>query len=159
MVLALASLALLTALGYSVSWMGAEEARSVVYQVQTFMQLARVEAITRNRACRFELDQEAHRIRIWDLNNPADTTDDLLLSESEISSRVTFGDPEGGPAVTLASLGGKRYHATFGSSGGVSAGSGSVSIRGRDRFQRISLYGAGGTRVERWSGETWQVGP
>jgi len=158
-VLALVTVAVLVLAVYSLPWLHAEEARSAVYQTQMFLQLARVEAITRNRACRFEIDGDARRIRVYDLNDPSDSTDDLPIADATLSSRVSFGAPGGGAAITLTHASGATYHATFSPDGSVSSGSGSISIQGRDQFERIALYGAGGTRVERWNGSAWEPRP
>jgi Tfp pilus assembly protein FimT len=124
-----------------------------------FLQLARIEAITRNRACRFGIDGTARRILVYDLNDPSDATDDLPIADATLSSHVSFGSPTGGAAITLTHVSGDTYQATFSPDGSVSSGSGSISMRGRDHFERIALYGAGGTRVERWNGSAWEPRP
>jgi prepilin-type N-terminal cleavage/methylation domain-containing protein len=143
---------------YTIPWLGREDMRGAVYQVQQFLQLARVQAISRNRSCRFQIDTSSRRMTVLDLNDPASTTDDILLDDATLSSKITFARPDGGSAVTLSSLGGNLYGATFASDGSVPAGAGLVAIQGGDGSCRVSLYGAGGVRVERWNGTAWVPG-
>jgi len=120
--------------------------------------VARAQAITRNRACRFQIDTASLRITVVDLNDPASTTDDILLHDATLSSKISFARPDSGSAVTLSSLGGNLYGAIFASDGSVSAGAGLIALQGGDGSYRISLYGAGGVRVERWDGSSWVLG-
>ena len=150
---------IVTAVGsYSIPWLGREEMRGAVYQVQQYLQLSRAQAITRNRACRFQIDTASRRITVFDLNDPASTTDDILLHDATLSSKISFARPDSGSAVTLSSLGGNLYGAIFASDGSVSAGAGLIALQGGDGSYRISLYGAGGVRVERWDGSSWVLG-
>ena len=143
---------------YTIPWLGREEMRGAVYQVQQYLQLARVHAISRNRSCRFQIDTSSRRMTVFDLNDPASTTDDILLNDATLSSKISFARPDSGSAVTLTSLGGNLYGATFASDGSVSAGAGLVAMQGGDGSYRVNLYGAGGVRVERWDGSAWVLG-
>jgi prepilin-type N-terminal cleavage/methylation domain-containing protein len=145
------------AASYTIPWLGREEMRGAVYQVQQYLQVARVQAISRNRSCRFQIDTSNRRMTVYDLNDPANTTDDILLNDATLSSKITFARPDSGSAVTLTSLGGTLYGATFASDGSVSAGAGLVAIQGGDGNYRVNLYGAGGVRVERWDGGAWML--
>jgi Tfp pilus assembly protein FimT len=150
---------IVTAIGtYSLPWLGREEMRGAVYQVQQYLQLARAQAVTRNRACRFQIDTASRRMTVLDLNDPASTTDDILLHDATLSTRISFTRPDGGSALTLTSLGGSLYGATFASNGSVSTGAGLIALQGGDGSYRVSLYGAGGVRVERWDGTAWVLG-
>ena len=149
---------IVTAVGsYSLPWLGREEMRGAVYQVQQFLQLARAQAITRNRECVFEVDTSSRRIRVLDRNDPASTTDDILLHDATLSSKIAFARPDTGGAMTLTSLGGSLYGATFSSDGSVASGAGLIALQGGDGSYRINLYGAGGVRVERWDGSAWVI--
>ncbi len=148
----------MVALTSSLAWLNAEEVRSAVYQTQTLLQLARVESVTRNRPCAFVVNTATRRVQVRDLNGTVTTTDDITLADVNLSSRVTFESPDGNPPVTLTDLTGSRWGTTFASDGSVSSGAGVVTMRGKDRFNRISLYAAGGTRVERWDQSAWRVG-
>ncbi len=143
---------------YTIPWLGREEMRGAVYQVQQYLQLARVHAISRNRSCRFQIDTSSRRMTEFDLNDPASKTDDILLNDATLSPKISFARPDSGSAVTLSFLGGNLYGATFASDGSVTAGAGLVAMQGGDGSYRVSLYGAGGVRVERWDGSTWVLG-
>ena len=61
--------------------------------------------------------------------------------------------------VSISQIGtGSRYEVKFTSDGTVSAGSGTVHVLGGERYGRISVFGAGGTQVERWNGSRWELG-
>ena len=155
LLLAIAGLIATLSVTYAVAWLGRADSRGAVYSVQTFLQRARMEAVSRNRACRFTVDTSTRRARVYDLVDPADTTDDLLLSDTTLSSKVSFARPDSGSAVTLAWISGSTYGATFASDGSVSAGAGLVVLQGGDGYFRVNLYGAGGAAVERWNGGSW----
>jgi hypothetical protein len=143
---------------YSLRWLNAEECRSAVYQTQMLLSLARVEAVSRNRPCRFEIDDQSRRVAVFDLNDPGNNADDIPLADIELPTRVAFSDPEGAAAITLAVLGGSRFGAVFEPDGVVSSGTGYIIIQGDEAWNRLSLYAAGGTRIERWTGAAWQAG-
>jgi hypothetical protein len=117
-----------------------------------------MQAVSRGRSCRFLVDTASRKLQVIDLNDPANATDDITIASTTLPSRITFSHPTGAAAATLESHSGTWYRATFGADGSVAAGAGSVFIKGGDRFDRVTVYGAGGTRVERWSGAAWQVG-
>jgi len=143
---------------YTIPWLGREEMRSAIYQVQEYLQLARILAVSRNRSCQFVLNTATRQVQIYDLNDPASATDDILLYTLTIPASVAFARPDGGSAVTLALISGTLYQATFTSSGGVSAGAGLIAMQGGDGSYRVNLYGAGGVRVEHWDGSAWVAG-
>ena len=157
LLLLLAVLGLVTTLSvtYAVAWLGRAESRGAVSSVQTLLQRARMEAVARNRACRFTVDTATRRARVYDLVDVGNTGDDILLSDATLSPRVVFARPDSGSAVTLAAISGSTYGATFASDGSVSAGSGLVALFGGDGYYRVNLYGAGGAAVERWNGSVW----
>jgi len=158
-VLALAASVLLVLGSYAMPWLRQEAMRSALYDVQTHLQLARVEAITRNRSCRFEIDTATRLIRVYDRVDPADTTDDVLLHSAQIATDIVFSRPGGGDPVTLSQIGATTaYEAVFGSDGAVSDGVGDVVFLGGVRYSRVSVFGAGGTQVERWNDGAWHVG-
>ena len=143
---------------YSIPWLGREEMRGAVYTIQEYLQLARVQAVSRNRDCRFLIDSGSRQVFVVDLNDPSTGSDDISLYSATLSSRVTFARPDTGSAVTLAAVSGSLYQATFASDGSVSAGAGLIAVQGGDGNYRINLYGAGGVRVERWTGSSWVAG-
>lgn len=158
-VLALAAAVFLLAGSYALPWVQQQTMQSAVYDVQSHLQLARVEAITRNRTCRFEVDTATRLVRVFDVMDPADLTDDVLLHSSQLDTDVAFSDPEGGDAVTLSQIGTTTaYEAWFRSDGVVTVGVGDIRLLGGQRYNRVSVFGAGGTQVDRWNNGGWHVG-
>ncbi len=157
-VMVLMSIVVVAAATYSIPWLGREDMRAAIYQVQQSMQLARAQAITRNRDCQFRIDTAGRTVSVVDLNDPSTSTDDITLATLTLSSKISFARPDGGSAVTLAVVSGSLYQATFGANGAVSSGAGLIAVQGGDGNYRINLYAAGGVRVERWNGSTWVLG-
>ena len=154
-VLAMVALLLMISLTYAIGWIGRAECRGAVYSMQSFLQRARMEAVARNRACRFTVDTATGKMRVFDLVDAASNSDDLLLSDTTLSPKLSFARPDSGAAVTLSSISGTTYGATFASDGSLSAGAGVVSLLAGDGYLRVYLYGAGGAAVERWNGAAW----
>lgn len=140
---------------YAVAWLGRAESRGAVYSIQTFLQRARMEAVARNRPCRFTVDTATGQARVLDLVDLSDTSDDILLTDTTLDGKVSFARPDVGAPVTLTPMAGSTFGATFAADGSVSAGSGMVALLGGDEYFRVNLYGAGGASVERWSGASW----
>ena len=158
-VLVIAAIMITAAATYTIPWLGREQMRSAVYEVQQFMQLARIEAVSRNRSCRFRLDTASRQLQIYDLNAPSNSSDDIQLYQTvTLPSTVSFARPDSGSAVTLNLLSGTSYESTFASDGSVTSGAGLVAMQGGDGNYRVNLYGAGGVRVERWNGSAWLLG-
>jgi Tfp pilus assembly protein FimT len=157
-VLAIASMILTAAATVALPWIAREEMRSAVYQTQNYMQVARIQAVTRNRECRFLIDGGSRQIQIIDLNDPGDDTDDEMLKTIYLSDRVGFLDPGGGSPITLAPVSGTVYQATFASDGSVAEGAGAIVLTAGGRSDRLTLFGAGGVRVDKWNGSAWVSG-
>ena len=157
-VLAIISLLITVTITYALPWFAREDMRSAVYQVQVHLQVARVQAVTRNHACAFRVDTSTGHVQVYDLNDPSLSTDDILLTEFALPSTVSFSDPGGGSAVTLTSLSSTLFQATFGSDGSVTAGAGVIMMTGGNRYNRLSLFAAGGVRVDIWNGSAWVNG-
>ena len=153
----LLGIVVLIAAGLSPTMLGREDSRGAASTVQAFAQLARMEAVGRNHACLFAVDAASRTLEVVDLNNPADPADDLLISRTQLSSRVRFAAPSG-TAISLATLSTGRYGTVFTSDGAVQSGAGFVSIGGGERFDRVTIYGAGGMAAERWDGSSWVTG-
>lgn len=143
----------------SFAWIRQQASQSAVYHVQALLQSTRAEAAVRNRPCRFVIDGSARTIQVIALNDPAVSSDDVLLSSLLLSRAVRFERPGGGDPITLRQLAGSRYEATFEADGTVSAGAGGqIVLWGGQTYHRVTLYGAGGVRVERWRGGAWTLG-
>ena len=143
---------------FSLTWTQRQAARSAIYHVQSYLQLARVQAVTRNQACMFVVDEDTGTIQVFDLMDPGDGTDDVELSNLDLSSTVGFDRPDLGSPITLALLSGSKYQATFEANGTVSAGTGGeIVLEAGEGYHRITLFGAGAVRVDRWDGTGWQT--
>lgn len=133
--------------------------RSAVYDVQTHIQIARIEAISRNRPCRFVVDTGTRVVQVFDsMGTSGSTADDELLFSETLPSAVSFARPDSGAAVTLPTIGGNAHQAIFSSDGTVSSGSGDLNLFGGDQYRQISLFLAGGLMVRQWDGSYWVAG-
>src|SRR5438445_3142489 len=139
-VMVLVSVVVVAAASYSIPWLGREDMRGAIYEVQQTMQLARAQAITRNRDCQFRIDTSSRTASVVDLNDPSTSTDDITLSTVTLSSKISFARPDSGSAVTLANVSGSLYQATFSANGTVSSGAGLIAVQGGDGSYRINLY-------------------
>jgi prepilin-type N-terminal cleavage/methylation domain-containing protein len=157
-VMVIAALVVTAAATYALPWLGREEVRGAVYQVQQLLQLARIQAVARNRDCQFRVDTGSRGVAVYDLNDPADAADDIPLHGLTLPAAVSFARPDAGVVVTLAPLGGNAYQATFAPDGSVAAGAGVLALQGGEASYLVTLYGAGGVRVERWDGASWAGG-
>jgi Tfp pilus assembly protein FimT len=157
-ILALAGITIAAAANYSIHWIGREEMRSSIYTVQTYMHTARMQAVSRNRSCQFRVNSATRTLDVYDLNDPSLSTDDILLSRTTLSSKIVFARPDSGTAITLALASGTTYQATFTPDGVVTSGVGLISILGGNRYNRIDLFAAGGTKIWRWDGTSWVAG-
>jgi len=160
-VVAVAAMMLVIVAAISIPWLQREAMRSAVYDVQTYVQLAKIESVSRNRECRFVVNTSTGDLRVFDgagTDAATDTTDDILLYETTLPDNVTFTNPGVGAAVTLQDLGSGSYQLEFTSDGIVNAGAGEVMLQGGASFGRISVFAAGGVEVERWNGSAWNAG-
>jgi Tfp pilus assembly protein FimT len=160
-VVAVAAMMLVIVAAISLPWMQKESMRSAVYDVQTYIQLAKIEAVSRNRECRFVVDTSTGVLRVFDgagTDAATDTSDDLLLYETTLPDNVSFTDPQAGAAVTLEDIGSGSFQLEFTSDGIVNAGAGAVMLQGGQSYGRISVFAAGGVEVERWTGSAWYAG-
>ena len=157
-VVLLASFVVLITAQFTQKWIQRESMRSASFLLQTHMQLARTEAITRNRACRFQIDDTTREITVWDLNDPGINSDDILITEIDFPEGVDFALPVSGSAITLNNISGNLYEATFDSNGVVTSGSGYIAIAAGDAYRRVSIYVAGGVGMERWQASSWEMG-
>jgi len=157
-VVAVASVMLVSAIGYSVPWMAKQTMRSAVHDVRSFMQLAKIEAVSRNHECRFVVDGVNRTLEVWDMLGNTDPTDDVLLHDGRVPDPVSFDRPDGGTPVTLQVIGAKVFQTVFASDGTVSSGSGDVFFHSAESFGRIGVHAAGGTTISYWNGSAWQVG-
>lgn len=159
-VVAIAALVVSVVVVYSLPWISKETMRSTAFDVQTYLQLARIEAVSRNRDVRFVIDTDNRQLAVWDGMTTASTVDDELLYLAPISDSIDFANPQVGAAVTLSQIGGSdEYQCIFSSDGTVGTGAGgAVMVFGGDEYGKVSVFDAGGIQVEKWSNGAWHVG-
>jgi prepilin-type N-terminal cleavage/methylation domain-containing protein len=139
---------------------GTESGRSAVYTLQSMAQLARLEAVARNRECRLLLSTDLRQVVVTDtLGTTANASDDEMLHGSTLPEGVAFERPDSGSAVTWASLGGSPewFQVRFASDGTVEAGEGEVVVHGGDRYGRVAVFTSGGSQVTSWSSTGWRA--
>jgi len=158
LVVSAAALLIVATAAYSIPWLARESMRSAVYDVQTYLQLTRIEAVSRNRECRLVLNTTARTLQIFDSNATVSTADDARLYTRTLPSSVTFARPDLGLPLTVSQLSTTVFQVVFDSDGTVTSGTGDVYLFGGNRFGRISVFAAGGTQVERWNGVSWEIG-
>lgn len=158
LVLSAMSLALLAVASYSLPWIARETAKSAAYDVQTHVQLARIEAVSRNRACAAEINTSTRRVSVWDTQGTMSTADDEMLYDVSLPDSVSFARPGGGAAVSLGAITADRFAVVFRSDGTVALGAGDVVLFGGERYERISVFWAGGIQVNHWDGSAWRAG-
>jgi len=154
---ALAAVAMTAAL--SGPWIARESMRGAVGNVNSYFQLAKIEAVSRNRPCRMVVDK-AGTLEVWDtMGTPLLLSDDTQLYSTALPSTVSFERPDAGSAVTLLQLGGSgRYHTIFNSDGVAAVGTGSVFLHGGDGYGSVRVHAAGGVDIAYWNGSAWHMG-
>lgn len=156
---AIASLVLTTAIVFAVPMIARETMRSAVHDTSSFLQLAKMEAASRNRSCRFTVSTSTGTLEVWDMSGTVSPVDDTRLHLGRIPNAVAFQRPDLGSAVTLAPLGlAGTYAVVFTPAGIVSAGTGDVFYHGGGAFGRVSVHSAGGVELAYWNGSRWNVG-
>jgi Tfp pilus assembly protein FimT len=158
-VLAISGVMVVAAIGYSLPWMASQTLRSDQHMLAGFLQLAKIEAVSRNRPCRFVIDTATGVVEVRDGMGTTATTDDTLLHQATLSPAVTFQRPDVGNVVTFAAHGFTgTYHVVFDSRGTVDTGTGDLFLSGGDAYGRISAHAAGGIELSRWDGNSWESG-
>ncbi len=156
--LLIAAVALLVGTLVAVPWLARESARSALHDTATMLQLARVEALSRNHACAFLVDLDAREISVVDTNGTVTDTDDVVLQARRLPTTVSVARPDGGSAITFESVGGSLYRVQFDADGHVTSGTGELVLYGGEHYGRVIIYSAGGVRHQRWNGSSWIAG-
>jgi len=157
-VMAIAAVAVTVTLVYSSPWLARESVRSSANDVASFMQLARIEAVSRNTDCRFVVDTGSRVLEVRDSMGTGSVTDDQLLFQRRLPSGVAFSRPDGGATVTLEQLPSTTiYQAVFASDGIVSSGAGGVFFQGGNRWASVQVQAAGATEINYWDGQAWKA--
>ncbi len=143
-VVAAASLLLTATAAFTIPGLFGEPPGVEAYSVQTYAQLARMEAINRKRDCRLVVNrpEKAIRLAVYDTAELASSGNPLY--EKELPSSVELAHP---------------YEARFAPDGTLAEGSGEVSVSRDGEMHRIVLYEAGGSEVHRWNGSAWVPAP
>ena len=159
-IVVMAVLAIISAIGVSFasSWVRRERMRSAAFVIQTHMQMARVEAMSRNRDCRFTIDTSNNEVKVIDLMDPANNADDVEITTTLLPVEIDFDRPDTGSAITLNNLSGTVWETTFQQDGVVSSGSGDVFIATDEAYKRVSVYVAGGVHMRSWRAGGWAEG-
>ena len=154
--IAILAVVLVSTATLSVPWLAREGVRSATTELQSTMQLTRMEAVKRNTDCRVVVDTGALTLQVFDTNATSSKSDDPLLHTVRLPASVSFARPDSGSAVTFDDLGSNSYEVVFASDGSVSSGQGEAVLFGGGTYQRLTLYVAGGIRVARWNGSGWE---
>jgi prepilin-type N-terminal cleavage/methylation domain-containing protein len=134
-----------------------ETMRSTLHNGGTLVRAARIEAIQRDRACRFVVDLTARTMSVVDTHGTATTTDDTLLRSAGLPSIVSVARPDAGSPITFTASG-SVYHVEFDADGHVASGSGEMVLCSGERYGKLVVYTAGGVRYEKWDGTAWTDG-
>jgi hypothetical protein len=107
---------------------------SSVHDLHVAVQLARIEAASRNRECRIELNSHDHSVRIYDGQGTARTADDQLLHQLSLPS---------GFQLTHSNLGASPIlQFTFSPDGGVDRTT-LIGLDDTSRHGRILIHPSG----------------
>jgi Tfp pilus assembly protein FimT len=155
--LALAATLLIGTLA-AVPWMARESMRGTLHDSSVLLQLARMEAVSRNHSCSFRIDVGARSMSIVDMNDTSTTADDVVLSTRRMPTTVSVARPDAGAPITFENVGGTLFRVVFDRDGHVSTGAGEMVLYGGERYGRVTVYAAGGVRHESWNGATWVPG-
>jgi Tfp pilus assembly protein FimT len=159
-ILAIAAVLIAMAVLVARPLIGNESGRGAVYDLQTMAQLARMEAVARNRECRLLLCPTLREIRVTDTRGTtADTTDDEVLHGTVLPETVGFERPDVGSAVGWDSIGGtpEWFQVRFASDGTVESGEGDVVVHGGERYSKVAIFTSGGTEVTAWRTSGWET--
>ena len=137
-------------------WLSREEMRSATYETQTFVQLARMEALQRNRDTRMIVNPETKTFEILDTKGTSSGNDDSVLHRMSLPSGVDFAHPETGKEpITLEQISGTAsFQSVFSSDGILEEGAGTITLRGSDEdYVAVVVQWAGGAVVNEWQAD------
>ena len=158
-VVAIVSLIVTMTLVSAIPIIARETMHGAMADVRAFMQLTKIEAVSRNHDCGFVVDSSARTLGVWDSMGTSSTSDDELLHDGAIGESVTFARPDSGATVTLSQIGSTTsYETIFSADGAVSSGTGSVHLFGGEAFGRVSVLAAGGLETALWKASAWVAG-
>ena len=94
-------LLLLASSTYFLPTLPSSSLESSVHELHVAVQLARIEAVSRNRECRVELNARDHSVRIYDSQGTTRTADDQLLHHLSLPSSIRLTHSNAGTSHTL----------------------------------------------------------
>ena len=156
--LMLTSIIVAMSINYSLGLLVRERLRSSAYSIYAQLKNARMEAMSRNRSCRFLIDTGSRTVQVVDLNDPGTSSDDEVFTTVTLPSAIAFVQPDGSPSVTLNPVSSGVYETVFSSTGVVTSGSGELVLNMQDQYRRVSVFVAGGLRISTWTGLGWEEG-
>jgi len=156
-VLTVATMVVAFAAMAAVPHLAKEAMRSTLHNGGTLVRAARIEAVKRDRACRFVVDLTARTMSVVDTNGTGTTSDDTVLRSTGLPSIVSVARPDTGSPITFTATG-SVYHVEFDADGHVSSGAGEMVLCSGERYGKVVVYTAGGVRYEKWNGSAWIVG-
>ncbi len=134
-----------------------ETMRGALHNAGTLVRAARLEAVKRNRSCRFVVNLTARTLSIVDTNGTASVTDDTTLRSLPLPSIVSVARPDTGSPITFTLASGV-YHVEFDPDGSVSTGAGEMVLCSGEQYGKVIVYSAGGVRYQKWDGSAWVAG-
>jgi type II secretory pathway pseudopilin PulG len=129
-----------------------EDALDAAEAARTFAQLARLEAIHRNRSCSLIVDPAAGTLRVVDSMGTAQEGDDEVLYERALAAPLTFDRPDGSRPP-------ENYETVFSALGTAQVGSADLVLHDGVSYGKLSIPATGLPRVERWAGSAWTDHP
>ena len=108
-------------------------------KLHTMLQLARLEAVSRDVVCRLEVDQRASHVAVWDSLGTPDRRDDLLLYRVRVPEEARLlwvrADEEPVPLP--------KFEILFDPAGRVLEGAGEVLVLGTPRSGSVEVRADG----------------
>jgi len=156
----LAVLLITSTLVVSLATLNRGHSRAAIHEIQSLTQLARMEAVSRNRECRVLLSPDSRQVVVTDGLGTVSDSDDIVIRETWLPSTVMFTRPDTGAAINWESLGGTPawFGLRFAADGTVVAGDGDLFVSGGEHYGRLSIFVSGGTRISTWRNGAWETG-
>jgi Tfp pilus assembly protein FimT len=152
---AVAGMVAATVAAGSVPLVARERLQAATHELQSTLNISRMEAISRNRPARFVLDAGSRSLETWDTMGTSTTADDELIRRVSIPGSVSLARPDKSEAVTLTDDGNNKFEVTFATDGSVAGTGGDVGLAGGGKYTMISLHGTGSSRAAKWADGQW----
>jgi len=153
----IAALVMTSAVSAALPALARERLRSATYELQSTLQVSRIEAVARNRPTRFVMNQDSRTIEAWDTQGTSSTMDDELIRRVNLPRTVSIARPDSGDAVTMGQENVSGIHEVVFSADGSAPGStGEIALYGGGQYRKLDLQAAGGVAVDRWVDDGWE---